>query len=86
MRKSSHLTSGPDHDDTHVVVLSARDEAHLLDLEQRLLAVGYAHAAVREPDAPFFGAITAIGLPPAPKRSAPRFLSKLSTIKEKNHG
>lgn len=65
----------------HVVVLAARDEAHLLDLEQRLLAGGHAHVAIREPDEPFSGAITAIGLPPAPKKSAPRFLSKLPTLK-----
>lgn len=49
---------------THAVVLEAKDEAALLEIEACLTACGLPHAAIREPDAPYNGAITALGLAP----------------------
>lgn len=53
--------------DTHAVVLAARSEEELLKLENHLLENSIPHRAIREPDAPFNGAITAIGLIPSRK-------------------
>jgi len=50
--------------DTHAIALAAPDEAALLLLEARLLEENIPHVAVREPDAPFNGALLSIGLRP----------------------
>lgn len=49
---------------THAVALAARDEAHLEALARRLSFEGVPHRLIREPDAPWRGALMAIGLPP----------------------
>jgi hypothetical protein len=68
----------------HVVVLAARCETHLLELEARLRAGGVPHFAMREPDPPLNGAITAIGLPPQPKTNLKKFLSSFPKLKEES--
>lgn len=50
--------------DTHAVVLAANDEAQLLAIAAKLVEAGIAHVVIREPDAPFNGAASAIGLVP----------------------
>ena len=49
---------------THAVVLHARDEVELLDLEAKLTAHGICLSAIREPDEPWNGQLMAIGLEP----------------------
>jgi hypothetical protein len=58
--------------DTHAVVLAAKDEADLLSIEQQLISAGVPHRSIREPDSPFNGAITAIGIVPTAERKAIR--------------
>lgn len=54
--------------DTHAVVLAAKDEADLLEIERKLIKADIPHRAIREPDTPFNGAITAIGIIPTANR------------------
>ena len=54
---------------TIAVALAARDEAHLLELEAQLRQLGIAHRAIREPDAPWCGALMAIGIEPVRDRA-----------------
>jgi len=55
---------------TNAVVLQVPDEAALLALEQRLRRAGVAHVPIREPDAPWNGALTALGIVPVVDRAA----------------
>jgi peptidyl-tRNA hydrolase len=66
---------------TNAVVLSVPDEAALLGIERRLQKEGVRHVAIREPDAPYLGALTAIGLVPlADKRRVKPILSSLPLL------
>jgi hypothetical protein len=66
---------------TNAVVLSVPDEPSLRQLERQLSAGGVPHVAVHEPDAPWDGAMTAIGFVPVSDRSAlKRFLSKFPLL------
>lgn len=53
--------------DTRAVALGASGEVALLRLEEKLQAAGIAHAAIREPDAPWDGQLMAIGVAPLQK-------------------
>lgn len=53
---------------TRAIALAARDEAHLRLIEGELLRLGIRHVAIREPDAPWHGALLAIGLAPVAER------------------
>lgn len=53
---------------TRAIALAARDEAHLRVIEGELLRLGIRHVAIREPDAPWHGALMAIGLAPITER------------------
>jgi hypothetical protein len=66
-----------------VVVLAARDEAHICDLEAKAKALGFSDSFVgfREPDAPYLGALTAIGFKPAPRATYKKVLSQLPLIR-----
>ena len=55
---------GPHEEGTFVIVLACRDEAHLALEADRLEAKGIALVRVREPDAPYLGAMTAVGIRP----------------------
>jgi hypothetical protein len=66
---------------THAVVLAVPDERALLREETRLRAAGASLTAIREPDAPFFGALMAIGLRPARKGVIRKLVSELPLLK-----
>jgi peptidyl-tRNA hydrolase len=66
---------------TNAVVLSVPGEAELLALEALLRSRGLTFAAVREPDAPFNGALTAIGIAPGPRASLRRLLKRLPLLR-----
>ena len=68
---------------TYAVALAARDEAHLLQIEDRLKFRKIPHFSIREPDAPWSGALMAIGIPPMVWRDARRILSTLPLLKER---
>jgi peptidyl-tRNA hydrolase len=57
---------------THAVVLQTPDEQGLLELEKSLLQADIRHVAVREPDAPWHGALMSIGIDPTHTREEVR--------------
>jgi len=57
-------------DNTHAVVLSVPDEVSLLEIEAELLQAGIPHKTIREPDSPYGGAATCLGIMPM-SRSKP---------------
>lgn len=66
---------------TNAVVLSVPTEADLMDVAAKLTAAGIAHVLIEEPDAPWSGAVTAIGLHPVVDRLAVRkVLQKLPLL------
>lgn len=71
---------------THAVCLAVKDELELLELERRLCERDVPHTAIREPDAPWHGALMAIGIEPM-ARTQPmrRIFARLSLLKEKNN-
>lgn len=66
-------------EDTHAVALGVAGESDLAALEEALQRADLAHVAVREPDAPWRGALMAIGLAPAFKTS--RLREVMSTFR-----
>ena len=68
-------------DDTHAIVLTARDELDLALVADRLEVSGVGLVRVHEPDAPYNGALMALGLRPARKESLRRFLSSLPLLR-----
>ncbi len=66
---------------TNAVVLSVATEADLMDLAARLSAAGVPHVLIEEPDAPWNGQATAIGLVPTVDKAALRaILGKLPLL------
>jgi hypothetical protein len=61
--------------------LSIQDEAALLRLEEDLKLAGIPHRAIREPDAPYNGALMAIGIQPTPRVKLRPLLQSLELIK-----
>ena len=68
-------------ENTHAIVLAVADERALLCEESRLSAAGIAFKAIREPDAPYGGALMAIGLRPARKGVIRKHVSELPLLK-----
>lgn len=68
--------------DTRAVALAVPDEASLLAVERDLVAAGVPHRAIREPDAPYHGALMAIGVVPMPREPLRPLLGKLALLKE----
>ena len=66
---------------TVAVALAAEDELNLLKLERRLLNKNVPHVSIREPDAPFFGEILAIGVKPGPKSQLRKYFSNFKLIR-----
>lgn len=67
----------------HVVVLAVDNEAQLLELDARLDAGNIAHRSVREPVAPWNGALMAIGFEPVKNRSVLRkYISSIPLLRE----
>lgn len=63
---------------TVAVVLGARSEGKLLRLERQLVSAGVPHVAIREPDAPWRGALMAIGLEPGDRAALSPFIDEFS--------
>lgn len=74
-------SSGKVPSGTRAVALSVPNERALLRLEDRLIELGIAHAAIREPDPPYHGALMAIGLEPTRDPAIRRALRKISLLK-----
>ncbi len=68
--------------DTRAVALSVPDELSLLAVENALIAAGIEHSAIREPDAPYLGALMAIGVRPQPREPLRKVLGHLALLKE----
>lgn len=66
---------------THAVVLSAENEESLLEIEQKLSAHNIEFVAIREPDAPWNGALMAIGVKPQPRGKLKKLLRELPLYK-----
>lgn len=70
--------------DTRAVVLAAPTEKALLRAHQRLSKRSIPHILIREPDAPFNNAATALGVfPVRDRRPVRRALDKLKLLKER---
>lgn len=54
---------------TIAVALAAKSEDHLVFLEEKLRRLAIPHKAIREPDAPWNGALMAIGIQPVADRN-----------------
>lgn len=67
--------------DTRAVALSVPDEAALLRLEDELRTAGINFRAIREPDAPYHGALMAIGIQPQPRANLRPLLQHLELIR-----
>ncbi len=74
--------SGPAQSGTYAVALSARNEAELLKLHEKLSHYGVKHVLIREPDSPYNGAAMAIGIPPQSRGSLRRYLKEFRTCQE----
>lgn len=80
---AARSAAGLHAENTHVVVLAAKDETELLCLEAALTASPYQFVSVREPDAPWDSQLMAIGLAPLPRKQLGRMLRRYPTLKEK---
>lgn len=65
---------------TYAIALAAKDELHLHRIEKKLIKLDIPHVAIREPDAPWNGALMAIGLYPAPRNLVRKGVARLSLI------
>jgi hypothetical protein len=62
--------------------LAAKNEDHLERLEAKLRRFSIPHAAIREPDAPWNGALMAIGIEPvADRNTLKKVTSSLKLLK-----
>lgn len=71
----SALSPIPPH--THAIVLAVPDEPTLAAVEVRLRAAGLAVTAIREPDAPWNGALTVLAIAPGPRSILRKHLSSI---------
>lgn len=72
---------GMHDDETHAVILAARDELHLAIETERLEAAGVELVRIHEDSAPHNGALTAIGLVPRQKEVLRRLVSSLPLLR-----
>lgn len=66
---------------TYAFALSAKDEQELLEISERLFFAGVQHKQIREPDAPYNGALMAIGVCPGPRKVLRKHFSNLPLSK-----
>lgn len=66
---------------THAVVLTVPGEQELREVSAKLKAAEIVHVRIEEPDAPWHGALMALGLVPARKEDVRRHLSSLPLLK-----
>jgi hypothetical protein len=68
---------------TNAVVLDARSEPGLAVVARKLAIAGIPHVVIHEPDEPYCGAMTAIGVVPLKDRSAiKKIVSSLPLLRE----
>lgn len=67
--------------DTNVVVLEAEDGAALVSLSERLTAAGIHHVLIREPDPPYNGAATAVGVEPQDRDAVRPYMSTFKVLR-----
>lgn len=70
----------PEH--THCIVLGVKDEDHLLEIADTLGFAKVPFKLIEEPDAPFNGEFTAIGVLPDLRKNLSSYLSRLPVTKE----
>jgi peptidyl-tRNA hydrolase len=75
-------------EDTHAIVLTAEGEPALAALSERLTKAGVQHVMIRDtpsgrrqPDAPWNGALMALGIVPGEREVLRRFFSSLPLLK-----
>jgi hypothetical protein len=66
---------------THVVLLVADSSAELLELSEELKRANIHHVLVREPDPPYSGAPTALGVEPMDRERVRPFMRKFGVLK-----
>lgn len=66
---------------THAVVLTAKSEDELREIAAQLKSKGVAFVEIIEPDAPYDGALMALGLIPGKKEALRRHLSSLPCLR-----
>lgn len=66
---------------TNAVVLAVSTEVELQEVARRLGLAGIRHACIYEPDAPYRGALMAIGCTPARKEGLRKLLSSLPLLR-----
>lgn len=71
----------PVSDETHACVLVAETSEQLEQLSAALSAAGVHHVLIREPDAPYNGAATAIGCEPAPREAVRHYFAGLKVFR-----
>lgn len=80
--ESAAIHEGPLPHGTRAVVLAVSGQEKLLAVEKRLVDKDIPHHAVREPDAPYNGALVAIGVCPTSRKKVSKLLYSLPTLKE----
>jgi len=68
--------TGPTVSGTHAIVLSAKNENHLIRIEKQLSGSKIKYHSVREPDSPWNGELMAIGLYPTSDRNTLKPVTK----------
>jgi len=68
--------------ETFAIALAVPDEPALAAEAERLRARGVAFVEIREDDAPYSGALMALGLVPAPRKEIGRHVSSIPSLKE----
>lgn len=68
-------------DGTYAIVLAVPDEASLAREADRLRKRDVKFVEIREPDAPFFGALMALGIVPGRKEALRRHFSSLPLLR-----
>lgn len=66
---------------TFAVALAAESEIHLAAIERQLITKNIDHVAIREPDAPWDGALMAIGIAPGDRRIIGKEVSRLPLVR-----
>ena len=68
-------------EETHAIVLSVPNEEALQHVAARLEKAGIRFVPIHEPDAPFFGALMALGVSPGRKEVLRKHLSCLPLLR-----
>lgn len=80
--ESAGLFGAPLPPHTFAVVLQVPDESGLLRLEEKLAKSCVESISIREPDPPFLGQITAIGVKPMLRSEIGKLLANYPLLKE----